>query len=79
MMLIEVLSLLLVAAAGTAVVLTRDPLPQALVNGIYGLALALLFFVLGAPGVAMSELAVGSVAVPLMVLLTLTRVRERKR
>ena len=65
--------LLLVAAVGTAVVFTREPRRQAIVASFYGLLLAVLFFVLQAPDVALSELAVGLVAVPLMILLALSK------
>jgi uncharacterized MnhB-related membrane protein len=71
--------LLLLAAGGLCVVLTRDPLRQALMVGIYGLLLALLFFVLQAPDVALSQLVVSSVAVPLMILLTLAKVRGNEQ
>jgi uncharacterized MnhB-related membrane protein len=66
----------LVALGGPAVVLTRDPLRQALVVGIYGLLLALLFFVLQAPDVALSQIVVSTVAVPIMILLALAKVRS---
>lgn len=65
----------LVAVGGTGVVLMRDPLRQALLVGVYGLLLALLFFVLGAPDVALSQIVVCTVAVPVMILLTLAKVR----
>ena len=52
---------------GTAVVLTRDPRRQLFVMSGSGLALTLLFFVLQAPDVAFSEIGVGTVIVPLLV------------
>ncbi|QSY52667.1 DUF4040 domain-containing protein [Streptomyces griseocarneus] len=72
-------SLLLVAAAATAAALTRDPARQAVVLSLLALALALLFTVLQAPDVALSQLAVGSAVTPLMILLTVRRVRRRRR
>jgi energy-converting hydrogenase B subunit D len=75
---LEVVSLLLVAAGGTAVVLTRDPLNQAMVASFFGLLLGILFLVLQAPDVALSQIVVGAVALPLMILLALTKVRERR-
>lgn len=72
-------SLLLVAAAATAAALTRDPARQAVALSLLGLALALLFTVLQAPDVALSQLAVGSAVTPLMILLTVRRVRRRRR
>ncbi|MBZ6474265.1 DUF4040 domain-containing protein [Streptomyces griseocarneus] len=74
-----VASLLFVAAAATAAVLTRDPARQAVVLSLLGLGLALLFTVLQAPDVALSQLAVGSAVTPLMILLTVREVRRRKR
>jgi energy-converting hydrogenase B subunit D len=59
----------------TCVVLARDPLRQAMVTSIYGLVLGILFFVFQAPDVALSQTAVGAVALPLMILLALARVR----
>lgn len=66
--------LALLALGGLAVVLMRDPLRQALLVGIYGLLLALLFFVLQAPDVALSQIVVCTVAVPVMILLALAKV-----
>jgi energy-converting hydrogenase B subunit D len=73
---LQATALVLVALGGTAVVLVRDPLKQAMVAGIFGLLLAILFFVFQAPDVALSQIVVGSVALPLMILLALTRIRE---
>ncbi|MHB1468239.1 MAG: Na(+)/H(+) antiporter subunit B [Solirubrobacteraceae bacterium] len=66
----------LLALGGPAVVLTRDPLRQAILVGVYGLLLALLFFVLQAPDVALSQIVVSSVALPIMILLALAKVRS---
>ena len=63
-----VLVFLLAAAAGTGVVLTRNPRRQVLALALNGLALALLFMALQAPDVAYSEIAVGTAALPLMFL-----------
>ncbi|HKF80215.1 MAG TPA: DUF4040 domain-containing protein [Thermoleophilaceae bacterium] len=74
--------LFLVAVCGTCVVLARDPLRQALMASLYGLVLGLLFFVFQAPDVALSQTVVGAVALPLMILLALARVRweeERRK
>ena len=79
---IQAVALLLVAAGGTAVVLTRDPLRQAIVAGIFGLLLALLFFTFQAPDVALSQITVSSVALPLMILLAIAKIRgeeERRK
>ena len=79
MTVLEAIALLAVAAAGTAVVLTRDPLRQVIVTGFFGLLLAILFFIFQAPDVALSQIVVGGVALPVMVLLTLAKLRERAR
>lgn len=69
--------LLFVAAAATAVVLTRDPASQAIVVSFYGLLLGIMFFIFQAPDVALSQIAVGAIALPLMILLALARVRKQ--
>ena len=66
---------MLVAAVATTVALTRDPLRQAMVASIYGLVLGVLFFTFQAPDVALSQTVVGAVALPLMVLLALAKVK----
>lgn len=71
--------LVLLALGGLAVVLMGDPLRQALMVGIYGLLLALLFFVLQAPDVALSQVVVCTVAVPVMILLALAKVRGHEQ
>jgi uncharacterized MnhB-related membrane protein len=53
--------------------LTRDPVRQLVVGGFFGLTLAILFLVFGAPDVALSQIVVATVAVPVMALLTLAR------
>jgi len=68
--------LVLVAVAGTTVVLVRDPLRQAIVSGVFGLVLGVLFFAVQAPDVALSEIVVGSVALPSMILLSLAKLRR---
>jgi energy-converting hydrogenase B subunit D len=69
--------LLGVAAAGTATVLTRDPLDQAVVASFFGLLLGVAFLVLQAPDVALSQVTVGAVALPLMILLALAKIRRQ--
>jgi energy-converting hydrogenase B subunit D len=68
--------LILVAVCGTCVVLARDPLRQALMASLYGLVLGILFFVFQAPDVALSQTVVGAVALPLMILLALAKVKK---
>ena len=78
MMVLQGVLLVLVAVGGTAVVLVRDPLRQAIVAGIYGLLLGLLFFAFQAPDVALSQIVVGSVALPLMIILTLAKLARSR-
>ena len=75
----EVLQLVtfgMVALSGTAVVMTRDPKRQVFVAGFFGLLQAFLFYLLHSPDVALSELAVGTVALPLLVLATLAKLER---
>jgi uncharacterized MnhB-related membrane protein len=67
--------LLLVAISGWAVVRTRDVTSQILALAFYGLLMALMFFFFQAPDVALSQITVGAVALPLMVMLANTRMR----
>jgi energy-converting hydrogenase B subunit D len=69
---------LMTAASGTAVVLVRDPSRQIFVIAGNGLVLTILFTALQAPDVALSELAVGAVAVPLLFLVALMAVKAGK-
>ncbi|MGW2635967.1 Na(+)/H(+) antiporter subunit B [Streptomyces sp. NPDC001348] len=74
-----VVALLLVAAAAPAAVVNRDPARQALVLSVLGVLLAVLFTVLQAPDVGLSQLAVGSALTPLLVMLSVRKVRRRPR
>jgi uncharacterized MnhB-related membrane protein len=76
---LQIVSFILVALAAPAVVFTRDLIRQALILSIYGLLLTVLFLVLQAPDVALSELTVGAATVPLILLVTVARIRERER
>jgi uncharacterized MnhB-related membrane protein len=68
-----------VALGAPLVVLTRDPLRQALVNGVYGVTLVCLFVVLEAPDPALSMLVVSGIAYPLVILASIARVRGERR
>jgi uncharacterized MnhB-related membrane protein len=72
-----VVALLLVAVAATVAVAVRDPARQALALSLLGLTVAVLFIVLQAPDVALSQLAVGSALTPLLLLLSVLKVRRR--
>lgn len=71
--------LFLVAVGGLAVVRTRDVTEQVLALGFYGVLMALVFFYFQAPDVALSQVTVGAVALPLMVMLAISRMKFRSR
>ena len=64
-------TLALAALSGLLVVISRDPKRQVFALSANGLVLSVLFFVLQAPDVALSELAVNAVLTPLLFLVTL--------
>jgi uncharacterized MnhB-related membrane protein len=75
---LQVTLLVLVAAGAASVVLIRAPKRQVIFVSVYGVLLALLFMVFQAPDVTLSELAVGAVALPILLLLTLAKVRRQE-
>jgi energy-converting hydrogenase B subunit D len=75
---LEIVVLTLVGVSGTCVVLARNPLRQCVLTSLYGLTLVVLFLVFQAPDVALSELVVGAVAYPLVILAAIARVRAPK-
>lgn len=77
MTVLQVVALLVVAVAGTATVAVRDPTRQVIVASFHGLALTIMFFVYAAPDVALSQLTVSMIAVPIMALLALAKLRQQ--
>ena len=75
---VQLAALGLVGAFGLAVVLVQDVLRTAMLFGIYGLTLVVLFVVFQAPDVALSMLVVSTVAFPLVLLVSIARVRGRR-
>ncbi|TMA33766.1 MAG: DUF4040 domain-containing protein [Deltaproteobacteria bacterium] len=75
---LQILLFLLLALAGPAVVLTRNPVPQSIAVSFYGLVLAMIFFLHQAPDVALSQIVVGAIALPLMILLAVAKVKSRE-
>ncbi len=69
--------LLLVAISGLGVVRTREVTEQVIALGFYGVLMALVFFFFQAPDVALSQITVGAVALPLMVMLAISRMKYR--
>ena len=78
MAVLQVVALVLVAAGALAVVRTRDRVRQVLVLSTYGILLAVLFFTFQAPDVTLSELTVGAVVLPVILLLAISKVRDRE-
>ena len=76
---LQAVILVLVAAGAVAVVRTRDRVRQVLVLSAYGVLLAVLFFTFQAPDVTLSELTVGSVVLPAILLLAIAKVRKREQ
>jgi energy-converting hydrogenase B subunit D len=75
-MAVVLVAVTLAGVAGTVVALTGRPENQAISLALFGLALTVLFVVLQAPDVALSQLVIGGVVVPLMVMLTIRAVRR---
>lgn len=75
---LQVTLLVLVAGGAGAVALTRRPTRQVVMLSVYGLLLALLFLAFQAPDVTLSELTVGAVVLPLLLLLALAKVRRQE-
>jgi energy-converting hydrogenase B subunit D len=70
--------LIVLAIAGFMVVHTQNVTQQVIALGFYGLITGLMFFFFQAPDVALSQITVGAVALPLMIMLALSRMKFRK-
>jgi len=77
--LLQIVAMAAVAVLGGGVVVATDPLRQTLVLSIFGLALTMTFFVFQAPDVALSEIVVSTVGLPVMILLALRKVNQQER
>lgn len=75
---ITVLSTIVLIGAAV-VVFTMRPARQAVTLSVYGLLLTLLFVAVQAPDVALSQLAVGTAVVPLMVMLAVRKIEAHRR
>jgi energy-converting hydrogenase B subunit D len=73
---VQAAALLLVALGAWATVMAREPVRQAVVVSLYGLALGILFFAFQAPDVALSNIVIGAVAMPTMILLAIAKTRD---
>jgi uncharacterized MnhB-related membrane protein len=75
----QAITIVSMGIVGTAVVLARDPLRQALILGIYGMTMIATFFALQAPDVALSAIVISTVGLPPMVLLALRKLRDYRK
>jgi energy-converting hydrogenase B subunit D len=78
MTVLQLVALVAVTLGGTAVVIVREPLRQAIVLSVFGFALTFLFFVFQAPDVALSEIVVSGIGVPVIVLAALRKIRQQE-
>src|SRR4029078_9907968 len=72
---LQFVALVLVALGATCVVLVRDIVRQAMVSSVYALALVVLFVIFQAPDVALSELVVGAIGFPLVIVVAVVKGR----
>jgi energy-converting hydrogenase B subunit D len=69
--------LLVTAVVATLVVATTEPFQQIMGLSLYGFCLTIFFFLLQAPDVVLAQLGVGTVALPFIVLLAMSKLRRR--
>jgi len=72
---LQAAAMALVAVFALAVALTRDLVRLAMLSSLYALTLVVLFLVFQAPDVALSELVVGGVAFPLVIVVAIVMQR----
>lgn len=68
-------AVLMAAAGGTVVVLTNRPKRQAIALSMFGLLLTVVMLAVQAPDVALSELVINALVVPLIILLAAEKVQ----
>lgn len=76
MIFLQIGVLALVVASGTIVALNRETAGQPITVSLFGLVLALMFMLFQAPDVALSQIVVGAVGLPLMILLAIAKLRR---
>ena len=76
MIAVQVVAMLLVGLGAWATVMAREPVRQAVVVSLYGLTLGVLFFAFQAPDVALSNIVIGAVAMPTMILLAIAKTKN---
>ena len=78
MMILGTAVLALIAVSAFLIVRTDESMSQVIALSFYGLLLALMFFIFQAPDVALSQVTVGAIALPLMIMLAITRMKHRE-
>ena len=78
MTVLQIIGLVFVAVGGGAVVFVSEPLRQTIVLGFYGIALTFVFFTFQAPDVALSEIVVTGIGLPLIILAALRKIRQHE-
>jgi len=76
MIIFQNIILIMIAVFGTAAVFMHSPVRQSIILSFYGMLLSIYFIALKAPEVALSEMVVGAVVIPLMILLALAKVKS---
>jgi uncharacterized MnhB-related membrane protein len=75
---LQAIALIFLGVAATVLVLTRQPVSQAILISFYGLLLAIVFVLFQAPDVAFSQIVIGAIALPLMILLALAKIKKQE-
>jgi len=73
---LQAMAIALVAFFALALALTHDLVRLTLLSSVYALTLVVLFVVFQAPDVALSELVVGAVAFPLVIVVAIVMQRS---
>jgi energy-converting hydrogenase B subunit D len=74
---LQVTVLVLVAAGALVVIRTKDRVRLVLALSGYGVLLAIVFFVFQAPDGTLSELTVGAIVLPVILLLAIAKVSDK--
>jgi energy-converting hydrogenase B subunit D len=73
---LQAMAMALVALFATTLVLTRDVVRMTLLASLYALGLVVLFLIFQAPDVALSELVVGLIGFPLVIVVAIVMQRQ---
>jgi uncharacterized MnhB-related membrane protein len=73
---VEIAILIFIALTGTAVVMVRDPAKQVIAISYFGIVLSVMFLIFQAPDVSLSQIVIGTVGLPMMILLCLAKLKR---